>query len=90
MRLPLAAFAFVSLAACSREVPTKDFVAVKERMCACTDAACANQIVAEVRHLRQAGSEPEDAGEAKAALDAALACAVKIDPEVTKRLDAAF
>jgi hypothetical protein len=90
MRLSLAAFTFVSLAACAREVPTKDFVGVKERICACTDSACAKTLVAEVRHLRQAGSEPEHPGDAKAALDAALVCALKLDPEITKRLETAF
>lgn len=91
MKSALAALAAAGLlfAGCSK-IPTSEFQKVKDKICACADAACAGTLAEEVKRLKDMGGSVEDEETAKKLLGEAATCAKALDPEVGKKIQAAL
>jgi hypothetical protein len=76
-------------AGCSK-IPTSEFQVVKDKICACTDAACAGQLADEVKRLKDLGGSVDDEAAAKALLGEAAGCAKALDPEIGAKIQAAL
>ncbi len=75
-----------ALTGCSQPIPTTDFEALKNTICACTDAKCVGQLPTVLNALKHRGGSPEDPTAAKQLLTDATICAVKLDPDINAKI----
>ena len=84
--LSLALITFYGGLGCGAELSTSQAQALEAKVCACTQPACARQIVPALKDMSATTHRFEDANAAKSALAAAIKCALQLDPELKSEL----
>ena len=83
----LVTFLGLSLSACKKDV-TADIEALADRACKCTDAACADKVIADLvtlaKNNKDAGGDKERAGKAAQKM---MECAMKAGADPSKLMD---
>lgn len=73
---------------CAPPIPTSEFEALKTKICGCPekDAACAEQLVADLQAFKHRGGSPEDPDAATALITEAAKCARKRVPDINGKI----
>ena len=74
------------LGGCQTKLPTERAASLEKKICACQAPSCLELILSEFEAFQSDYNGFEDPKAAKAHLNAAFACAKKIDPAITEKV----